>query len=168
MSLSYLSSSLISVFPSTKRSITQPSSRQMTEENIASIINKLIDMDGFVITDYNTSTNVNNPFEFNIYGYHFVVTKAKDIQDLFSSATSIYASITISQTGNFYELDGQDDITDGEYKGVVLSDSEPSGTGVHFLKLFEREDSNSTWSVPIASMIKLTNVFAKGVDGGVI
>ena len=161
----YLPSSLISVFPSTKRSITQPSSRQMTEENIAAIINKLIDMDGFVITNYKSEEN---PFEFNIYGYHFVVTKAKDIQDLFPSATSIYAHITISKTGNFYELDGQDDTTDGEYKGVELSNSEPSGTGVHFLKLFEREDPDSPWYVPIASMIKLTNVFAKGVDGGVI
>lgn len=163
--MSYLSSSLISVFPSTKRSITQPSSRQMTEENIASIINKLIDMDGFVITDYK-STNVNDPFEFNIYGYHFVVNEAEDIQTLFPSATSIYASITISQTGNFYELQGQDN--NNSYEGVNFSNSEPSGTGVHFLKLFERENTNSSWSVPVASMIKLTNVFAKGVDGGVI
>jgi hypothetical protein len=68
----------------------------MTESAIARLINKLIDYEGFVISD----TINNTLFEVNIYGYYFqIVNLSTFIASNFSSDSAIYASIIIDPSG---------------------------------------------------------------------
>lgn len=74
--MSNIASNLIEVFPSTKRTAEyQKSARQLSEKNLVSIINKLIDTDAFVITSPGTVTNLTMGIEFNMHGYYFKVSK---------------------------------------------------------------------------------------------
>ena len=73
MASAYIASDNISVFPSTRRIHSQDfSARLMTESAISRIINNLIDVDGFVISNTAPAT-AEDIFEFNIYGYYFQV-----------------------------------------------------------------------------------------------
>ncbi|MBO7697146.1 MAG: hypothetical protein J6Y28_04610 [Acholeplasmatales bacterium] len=73
MASTYIASSNVNVFPSTRRTYAQEfSARLMTESAISRIINNLVEVDGFVISN-NAPTTADDLFEFNIYGYYFQV-----------------------------------------------------------------------------------------------
>ena len=102
-----LNSNLINVFPSTRRTYPQEfSSKLMTEQAIVRIVNTLINKQGFVITK---QFDVDQPVEFNIFGYYFQVRKGSDIINLFSSQfpppTNIYAYIDIDDYNGYAELE---------------------------------------------------------------
>lgn len=130
-----LSSVNIRVFPTTKRTNMDPQSRLMTEYNLTSIINRLVDKDSFVIT-----SDLKDPmFYFNIHGYIFSVSNednsicgVKKILEKFSNITEsdiITAIINIkfdigTETGSvspilktWAQLQGDDDATQC-YDGV--------------------------------------------------
>ena len=94
----YLDSKAVGVFPTTGRPQKDPLGRLTTEYNLTSLINTLLDVDGFVITHQALEnplaeekdkkimpfkTNGNNintdiPFQFNIKGYIFTIHNLKD------------------------------------------------------------------------------------------
>lgn len=152
--MAYISSDKIFVFPSTRRSKEQQTSRLFTEATIVSFINKLIDKDGFVIpqdASNPTAVNVNVPFEFNIHGYYFKVSKASDITGALSTASSIYANIEIDDTiTNYEELSGQDN--NSNYEGVEFSANDPTLGATYYLEILKKDGSD--WLVPTESLVK--------------
>lgn len=167
-----LSSDNIKIFPATRRSGEyDPFSRLMSESTITSIINRLVDCDGFVINDeldvFNDSLDNNKPLEFNIFGYYIKIPNIKELLNAFSSATDIYASITLdgeqvpSSTGPSYtQVVGIDE--NDVYNGVTFSSSEPTVSDtVHALHILTKVGTN--WTIPKASVIKFYEI-----DGGEI
>lgn len=184
--MSFLETSKIAVFPSTRRFNTQVSARLLSESSLISLVNKLIDTDGFVITPDDETTgyiDTSITFEFNIHGYYFMVDRAQDIIDLFSSSntTEIYGNIYLDTVGNYTELKGQDvEVANvSRYQGVTfsavdLSDASQAASASedqadYSLLLFTRESAaSSLWEVPVESRIKFNSGFALGIDGGEI
>ena len=88
----FLNSEAVGVFPTTGRPQKDPLGRLTTEYNLTSLINTLLDVDGFVIThqalDENkkiipfkadgNNINTDIPFQFNIKGYIFTIHNLKD------------------------------------------------------------------------------------------
>lgn len=154
MANSYANSSDIFVFPTTKREMSgsSRSSRLFTEQNLVSIVNKLLDVESFVISDDG------NVIYFNIYGYLFELSK-QNLGNLITNVTqgssvskgsSIWANIFIEKTGDYEELYGIDE--NGSYTGVVFS-LDSGMFNAKNLKLLEY-DGVSTWFVPDSSRVK--------------
>ena len=172
--MSYLASTKIEVFPSTKRGSYQPSARLMSEASLVNIVNKLIDTDGFVVTPDEDVVTTNSsgtitgqvtdkPFEFNIKGYYFRIGQLSYLLDKFSGASNIYARIHLNTADNYIELAEQDD--DGEYRGLEFTNTEPNETAnYYYIWLLAKQ--NGYWVVPIDSRVKFVYDFAVGVDGG--
>lgn len=152
--MAYINSSNIIVFPATKRDASyQRQSRQMSEENLVGIINKLIDTNAFVIS------YEGNTIEFNIHGYYFKVSGINDIISSFSN--NVYATITLSTNGDYVEIANGDE--DNQYKGLTLTDSEQTGENVHCLKILQK--INNMWGIPDESKIKF-NINSINFDFG--
>ena len=163
-----ITSNSIEVFPSTRRDISyQISSRSFNEKNAIAPIKRISENSSFIITD---TYNANDSFEFIINGYYFKVTPASNIINAFenSNITSIYAYIIMDRGNNIEELYGIDDSTTGLYTGVNFQDTIPTESN-YYLKLFERDSSTNTWSIPQSSKNKFSrDVVDVDVDGGVI
>lgn len=174
--MSYIKSSNIEVFPSTRRADYQLSARLMSEARIAGIINQLVDKEGFVITsedNYSTSS----PFEFNIKGYYFKITDLPSLFLSFADSTSIYAQIRLQSNEGYMEIVGQDDAhlavpdgTDGYYYGVNFLSLQPAEeVNSYFLKLFERSSVSDSWAIVPNSWDKFDSTSLDFiVDGGKI
>lgn len=179
--MAYLASDKINVFPSTKRGNVQVSARLMSESSMVDIVNRLIDTEGFVITqgstlggasvDDTSPLTLTNSYEFNIFGYYFKIDKIQDITSLFDSTTTvnIYAKITTSTIDNYIELSGQD--VNDAYEGVVFEGKTsgqtpptPASDNEHILWILTKNSSG--WWVPLDSRVKFVYDFAIGVDGG--
>lgn len=191
MSIGYLPTEDIFVFPSSRRMNKQVSARLISEASLANIVNKLIETDGFVITpepesgDYVEQGFIpTEPFEFNIYGYYFKADSANKIINLFDNVSpyTIYANIYLDQSTdpNYVELAGQDDYINESlvnlyYKGVTFSTENLSEAATnpadYSLLLFQKETfsgGTQKWVVPIESRLKFIYTFSLGVDGGEI
>lgn len=179
MSNYFLNTENIDIFPSTRRSNKQISARLVTEKSVTSIINKLIDTDGFVITLDNEDGSVPTavPFEFNIHGYYFSVASVNNILDLFTGYNAnvgdkIYANISLEISDSYKELSGQDEDVNDQwiYKGIEFSLNNPTSAEVgyehHDLLLLVYDGTD--WQVPVESRVKFEYNFALGVDGGEI
>lgn len=171
--MSYISSDNIQIFPATRRTVNSASGRQLTEANLISLVGKLLDKSGFVITKDISSWNSDTEdlFEFVIHGY-YVAVKYKDLYALFeNNSGKLYACIKISKSVTvsenqeeslspwFYEIDGQDTGTQGseEYRGVafIISNSEPEGYDYSLLILKADKPSDQiVISIPSESLIK--------------
>lgn len=107
----YLNSTNIGVFPTSGRPQYDPLGRLTTEYNLTSMLNNLLSVDGFVITDpgaytetgydlgSNSITTIKQPFQFNIKGYIFTI---HDVNSLIEGAnensyTEIYAHLIIDE-----------------------------------------------------------------------
>ena len=138
--LSYANSGDIAVFPVSNRGPGyNVESRLMTELNITNIVNKLVDMDGFVITDdaqlekstINNGSNVS--FEFNINGYYFKIKdlynflRQKVADDGNEAPSYVTAYIACEETNGFKELKTIETSDTG-----LDVDSEFRGVGFHF------------------------------------
>ena len=174
--MSYIKSSNIEIFPSTRRADYQLSARLMSEARIAGIINQLVDKDGFVITSEDLYS-IASPFEFNIKGYYFKVTDLPALFQNFSDSTSIYAQIRLQSNEGYMEIVGQDDAhlsvpdgTDGYYYGVNFLSLQPATeANSYFLKLFERASTSDSWSIVPSSWDKFNSTSLDFiVDGGKI
>ena len=164
--MAYLNSSDIEVFPATRRTFNSSHARQVTEASLVGMINKLIDVDSFVVTKLSSNYSGSDIFSFNIHGYYFTTTLGK-LTDL--NYTDIYASIQIdvtSGTPSFYELLGQD--VNDEYQGISFSDSEVTGNNIYCLHLLHNGDNG--WEVPYDSQVKFSpdSIDIKLIDGGEI
>ena len=176
--MSYLRTENINVFPSAKRSNKQVSARFMTEASIVGIINKLIDREGFVITK-REDVRLDHSFEFNIFGYYFVIDSLQNLIDLNGyndnpEVMEIYGNIIIEKSGNYKELWGQDDDDDG-YTGIQFSTAPivDSNREIHHLLLLKRDAFDSSeldWYVPEESRIRFDfdSAIPADLDGGEI
>lgn len=177
--MSNISSSNISVFPSTKRGNYQRSARLISESNLVGIVNRLLDSDKFVITQNNVSglAPLDSPFELNIHGYYFNIKTCSTIIDAMSSVptNSIWANIVIGTTDEYSELMGQDSGGGEEsaYSGISFSsdgeesDTLPAGQQRYSLKILEK--SGALWTIPSDSTVKYSSTrFFGEIDGGVI
>lgn len=170
-------SSSIFVFPTTKREQINRSSRLLTEKNLVDIVNRLVDVESFVINRYFTYGNKNS-LEFNIYGYYISVDNFDEIIDsvtlgeTITKGSSIWANIFIYKTGDYEELYGADE--NGAYSGVVFTFNEPiqsvGGGKVKKLKLVEfLNNSVSSAYIPQSSLIKFSvERFMDPIDCGEI
>lgn len=166
--MAYLGSGNIRVFPSTRRTHQSSHSRQVTEASLVGLINKLIDVESFVVTKLTGEEGTDAEFAFNITGYYFI-TELGYVVEQFQSATDIYATITIDTSGSvpeFYELEGQD--VNNEYQGVEFTTTQQTGTNKYCLHILHKE--NGSWVVPRNSQIKFSTDSFKLelIDGGEI
>ena len=108
----YSLSKNVQIFPVTQRNIWDPLGRLTTEYNLTSILNKLLDVDGFVFTANNFNGDKKAPLDidsdstvldFNLNGY---IIHLKDLDNLItrvlgetlpSNGTSIYAYIDLTK-----------------------------------------------------------------------
>lgn len=155
--MGYIDSANIKVFPTTQRQTQDASARMMTEYNLTSIINRLVDKKCFVISSDTLDSDGyfvidNSRFEFNLFGYYFSIesidkilnsitelnnkAKRKDSSvgavlfsndDVDSSKLAIVAEIKIS--GN------EDTINNMSWQRLDGTDDSASGkyTGINFL-----------------------------------
>ena len=166
-------SSNIKVFPAARRvSANDPFSRLISESTTASIVNRLIDAEGFVITS-NTETISSGVFEFNIFGYYVRVANISSILSSLSSGSAIYATIFLATTTvnsvPYLELVGTD--SGSNYTGVQFTTSIPSDVSnqeKHYLKILEKV--SGSWRIPASSRMKFSSesLGIDVVDGGLI
>lgn len=172
----YLNSEAVGVFPTTGRPQKDPLGRLTTEYNLTSLINNLLDVDGFVITNNIDGFNSSSigAFQFNIKGYIFTIHKIGDFLDSSdpSSFKDLYASIKINlsagssttSTGDenlnrIQSIDGEDvfkvgDENYGKYTGLNFSNSIPTD-GSYYLHILEYNSTSKKWYIPEESKIKL-------------
>lgn len=119
-----LHSSSVFAFPAVKRGVYyNDRARLMSENAIISQTDRLIDTEGFLITDTLTDDTTN--LEFVISGYYFsvlisdIISTIQDIDDL-EEGKYLVASIGLQQTGTEYEMLQHDDESDN-YNGLVFS-----------------------------------------------
>lgn len=117
--MGFINSGNIKVFPTTQRSEKDSSARMMTEFNLTSIINRLVDKKCFVIsTDQIDSDGYfaidSGRFEFNIFGYYFSV----------SSVEEILKAINISENITLYDLIKYKPHVDGEPSAILFNESD--------------------------------------------
>lgn len=170
-------SSNIFVFPTTKREQVSRSSRLLTEKNIVDIVNKLIDVESFVITR-NYIYGVGSSIDFNINGYYINVDDFDEVIDsvvdgeTITSNSSIWANILIYKTGDYDELFGTDE--DNKYSGVIFTFNNPlsssnAGAVVKKLKLIEFSSSSiNSATIPQNSLVKFTADRINPIDCGEI
>ena len=129
------SSDNIKIFPVANRPKKDPAGRLTTEYNLTSLINKLLDVEGFVVTDTDNSVET-GAFDFNLHGYFIHI---EHIETLISGVNSdkgngdyynyIYAVLGISSIESSNQrvdsISGIDYIPDDAENYVY--------TGVHFI-----------------------------------
>lgn len=178
----YLNSEAVGVFPTTGRPQKDPLGRLTTEYNLTSLINTLLDVDGFVVTNNIDGFNINSigTFQFNIKGYIFTIHKIGDFlkslnnstDTSLSNATNLFASIeielnagsSITSTGNenlnriqsIVGIDAVEGNYSGKYTGLNISPEDPidpSNTSLYSLHILEKRGDK--WYIPEESKIKL-------------
>lgn len=184
--MSYVSSDSILVYPSASRGQQAEyiDARITTETVVANTINKLIDTDGFIITDlesWNAETGVHSSVEFNLFGYFFTLRNPDALLETFSTSNAIYAVIALHpvathETGVYrYELFGQDDSTLGVYQGIQFNSSSayenpeilPDQYKIVSLKIFDKV--NNSWELSEDTTFKFyKKSLLFDVDGGEI
>lgn len=170
--MAYIESNKITAFPLAKNRDSDRKSNLFYEDNIANIVNQLIDTQGFIITkdvDFisvesgQLQMSANKVFQFSLGGRLFTITSSDTNYAIMSviPGQTVYAYITLDARG---EVEGQDE---GEYyEGLVLDTSYPNDAD-YVLPLFTIE--NSQVKIPDESYLKLSlNSFAtaiKIIDG---
>lgn len=173
----YLNSEAVGVFPTTGRPQKDPLGRLTTEYNLTSLINTLLDVDGFVITHNidGFDNDSEEAFQFNIKGYIFTIHKIGNFLSTpdFSNASNLFASIKIkidagsstTSTGNenlnriqsIVGIDAVEGNYNGKYTGLNISPedpTDPSNTSLYSLHILEKRGDNK-WYIPEESKIKL-------------
>lgn len=170
----FLSSTQIGVFPTTGRPQYDPLGRLTTEYNLTSIINTLLDTDGFVITQnisgYEATNVGSTEFQFNIKGYIFTIHKLEvflnNLDEDLKSATKLYASIQINSNtssintnenlNKLQSIEGSDN-EDGQYEGLTISSSEPINktSKVYYSLYILEKRSDKKWYIPEESKVRL-------------
>jgi len=184
--MAYLGSQDVKVYPSTRRS-AQVDARPLTEFQLVSIVNRLIDLDGFVITtNFNPSQTGTQSLEFNIHGYYFKIPDVQQLLNLFTTSTNIYAHIFLDNISSpsYVELYGQDD--NQVYKGITFTTDDtrptedPSVANYDWYKLniLNRGTTSEDWKIPAASKVRFSEnvmpaipaekIGITEIDGGLI
>ena len=103
----YLNSDRIKVFPCGGRNSTyDPLARLTSEQNLISIINKLIDKDGFIISSHTVDWDMrtqSNEYLFNLKGYLFAISRGAS--SIIDSAIPIGSSESQTEADNKLTLE---------------------------------------------------------------
>lgn len=127
--MAFLNSRQIAAYPVVNRNEAVSGdiyARHTSEELMSGIVNKLISVDGFVIT-LPEKLAFDAPFMFNIHGYYFKILKFKDLLDSFKpdglkTGEVIWGSISIEKNGTWWEL----------YGGDITNDLTPTEESVYY------------------------------------
>lgn len=163
-----LQSDNISIFPAARRYDKAEESRLFKEKSVITLINNLIDSDGFVITSTIASEG---PFQFNVYGYYICINNLSNLTSSFADKDNIYAVLDIDNEDNNYpELLGDNELigdNQSQYAGISFVDTVPTGENIHYLKILEKKDDS--WEIPTDSKIKFNaNSINIKINGGEI
>lgn len=120
--MSNFNSDDILVFPSSER-VNYRESRLFTEQNTVSIVNRMLDVNSFVISPLEDEiTDLNTEIELNIGGYYFKFKLSALTGLMSNSYTSdtrfVSFSIRLDKVGDYFELRGTDD--GGLYNGLIV------------------------------------------------
>lgn len=161
----YLNSSLVQVFPSSRRDDTfDRNARLNTEQNLISIVNRLNSVDSFVIDGLNLSANKDGSISItagscNIHGYYFklkalenIVVKGLDSTGaergvLANDELCFIIKLDTTPIGNeitFNELKGTDN--NGIYEGLTLAalrSEDKTADGCYYLPIAKY--TGTTW-----------------------
>lgn len=157
--MSNINSNNIKVFPAVQRTNSPSESRQLSEKNLVGLVNKLLDVDSFIIS-YDAAPAPNDTMKFNIAGYYF------EISDFASSiGDNKYAKLVFDDTTintDYPELKGD---SDGSYLGLEFTET-ISENDTHWIQL--KDDSNNI----ITSSFKYKATSIEGlkldnIDGGI-
>lgn len=153
--MSNIASKNIKVFPAVRRTESPAESRQLSEKNLVGLVNKLLDVDSFIIS-YDATKDV---MKFNIAGYYFEISE-------FSAKVpeEKYAKLVIDSTedATYPELKGDEN---GNYLGLEFT-SDENDLGEHWIQLRESSGGNIITS---SFKYKATNVEGlkfDNIDGG--
>ena len=172
-----ISSRNIKVFPSAKRgaNATYAEARLSTEASLINIINQLVDVDSFVITD---TYEGNKSLEFNIHGYYFkILSPQLNLIPLVPDAQDIFASITLIPVGGLMELNGvdDDDSQNSLYRGLGIGASAQDAQQIPPVDIYQiftmhlLTKSGNNWIIPEESKLKFNKSLGTIiVDGGEI
>lgn len=150
--MSNIASDNIKVFPAVRRTESPAESRQLSEKNLVGLVNKLLDVDSFIIS-YDATAYI---MKFNIAGYYFEVSN-------FNEVTETYAKLVVDSIGDsqYPELKGDEN---GNYLGLEFTNTKPGDTD-HWIRL--RDDSGNI--ITSSFKYKATNVEGlkfDNIDGG--
>lgn len=169
--MAYVSGKNLRIFPASNRQAEgQQNNNWLTEFNISSLVNQFIGKNnGFVITEGEWidtegayKINPEDPFEFNIAGYYFRVTKAKDIIDAFadpSTGGASYVKFEIDDTTSTYEATIYISSDNEQYPVLQGSDGTTATTGGgRTIPLFykKEDETNSTTNYYIPTSARLS------------
>ena len=175
--MSTIASDKINVFPATRRGGSKPLAKLMSEQALVGIINKLIDLDGFIISDVESLTD-DSPLEFNLFGYYFNIEDPVTSIGLGTTYTSgsVYAHIElVTATAEddlvYEELWGQDD--NNLYTGLVIdgtAEYTAQHSGVIKTLKIAQLDNDGNWKIPEESKIRFSkdSLDLSVIDGGII
>lgn len=132
--MAYSLSKNIQIFPVTQRNIWDPLGRLTTEYNLTSILNKLLDVDGFVFTPNNFSggkkvpivtskTGEDSTLDFNLYGYVIHIESLQSLLKSLGYESDIYAHILIA-----YENGSASNKYEGEHFAHLIGKDTQDGT----------------------------------------
>ena len=126
--MGYIHSDNIKVFPTTQRSNKDASARMMTEFNLTSIINRLVDKKCFVISGDQLDNDGyfaidNGRFEFNIFGYYFSIL----------SITELLKAIIISTDNSLYDIMQQKQHLDTEPSAILFKAEDIDSSRLHIV-----------------------------------
>lgn len=147
----------------------------MTESAIARLVNKLIDYNGFVISE-----EINNTlFELNLYGYYFQITNMLSFISNTSnfSGNTVYASVIINSIGtpSYQELYVPSETSSvTTFQGLTFTEDGnvtlPDSNNYFSKTLLIARKENGNWIIPPESRIKFNfaSVGLLEIDGGII
>lgn len=126
--MGYIHSDNIKVFPTTQRSNKDASARMMTEFNLTSIINRLVDKKCFVISGDQLDNDGyfaidNGRFEFNIFGYYFSIL----------SITELLKAVTVSPDKSLYDIMQQKQHLDTEPSAILFKAEDIDSSKLHIV-----------------------------------
>lgn len=126
--MGYIHSDNIKVFPTTQRSNKDASARMMTEFNLTSIINRLVDKKCFVISGDQLDNDGyfaidNGRFEFNIFGYYFSIL----------NITELLKAVTVSPDKSLYDIMQQKQHLDTEPSAILFKAEDIDSSKLHIV-----------------------------------
>ena len=155
--MSNFNSGDILVFPSSER-VNYRESRLFTEQNTVSIVNRMLDVNSFVISPLvDEITDLNTEIELNIGGYYFKF-KLSALTGLLDNQLNGYYfpkfKIKLNRVGDYFELSGTDD--NGLYNGLSITFISTPPTEFDIL---DATDNTKTYEFIPFKIIKTNNTY---------
>ena len=182
--MGYLLSADIKVYPTARRDDSlDRNARLNTEQNLTSIINRLTNIEAFVIKGLEVTDNILRTGSCNIHGYVFNITKTQDLSDYKAERNKVLAFQIKTKLLNDVEelinfdtdasdLDSSSNANTSRFKGlqlVAVNNTDPlvstntiTNTTTYTLPLAKAIQSGSNWIWK-----EVINSFGQGVDDNI-